>query len=123
MFTKMRNNYTDMQQKDIKTGINTCKIAIRQQDKWKYTVMNPKAPHIHGTIKLHKSDKPIRPIVNWKGSPGYKLAAHLAKLLKYTIQLPIVFNIRNSETLMQNLRQTKVKPGTKICFLHQKHVY
>jgi hypothetical protein len=64
------------------------------------TVMNPKAPHVHDTIKLHKSDKPIRPIVNWKGSPGYKLAMHLAKLLKYTIQLPNVFNMQNSETVM-----------------------
>jgi hypothetical protein len=63
-FTKIRDNYTNIQQKDIKTVINTCKIAIRQQDKWKYTIMNPKAPHIHGTIKLHKEEKPIRPIVN-----------------------------------------------------------
>jgi hypothetical protein len=28
--------------------------------------MNPRAPQIHGTIKLHKHDKPICPVVNWK---------------------------------------------------------
>jgi hypothetical protein len=61
-FTKIRNNYTNIQQRDIKTIINTCKIAIRQQDKWKYTVTNPKAPYIHGTIQLHKKEKPIRPV-------------------------------------------------------------
>jgi hypothetical protein len=60
-FTKIRNNYTNAQQKHINTVINTCKIAIRQQDKWKYTIMNPKAPHIHGAIKLHIEKKPIRP--------------------------------------------------------------
>jgi hypothetical protein len=59
--------------------------------------MNPKAPHIHGTIKLHKEENPIRPIVDWKGSPGYKLVVHLAQLLKHTIQLPNVFNIQNSK--------------------------
>jgi hypothetical protein len=32
--------------------------------------MNPRAAY--GTIKLHKQYKPIRPIVNLKGSPTYK---------------------------------------------------
>jgi hypothetical protein len=41
--------------------------------------MNPKAPHIYGKIKLHtsKEQKPIRQIVSWKDSPGYKLAEYL----------------------------------------------
>jgi hypothetical protein len=58
--------------------------------------MNPEAPHILGTLKLHKENKSIRPIVNWKNSPGYKLATHLAKLLKDIIHLPNAFNISNS---------------------------
>jgi hypothetical protein len=56
--------------------------------------MNPTAPRIH---------------VNWKNSPGYKLAIHLAKLLKQTIQLPNVFNVHSSEALIHNLKQTKVQ--------------
>jgi sugar (pentulose or hexulose) kinase len=44
--------------------------------------MNLEAPHIHGTIKLHKQAKPVRPIVNWKNSSGYKTAAQLTKILK-----------------------------------------
>jgi hypothetical protein len=87
-FTKVPNNHTNKQQKAIKTAIIACKITIRQTEKWKYTNMNPKAPHKYGTIKLHKAEKPIRPIVNWINSPGYKLAVHLVKLLKHTIQLP-----------------------------------
>jgi hypothetical protein len=47
---------------------------------WK--LMNPEATRIHGTIKLHKQNKPVRPIVNWKNSPGYKTAKQLAKKLK-----------------------------------------
>jgi hypothetical protein len=38
--------------------------------------MNPIAPYIYGTIKLHKEHKPVRPIVNWKDSQGYKLAKY-----------------------------------------------
>jgi hypothetical protein len=80
-FTKVPNNYTKKQQKAIKTAINACKTTIRQTDKWKCTHMNPKAPHMYGTIKLHKADKPIRPIVNCINSPGHKLAGYLVKLL------------------------------------------
>jgi hypothetical protein len=43
--------------------------------------MNPKAPRMHATIKLHNQNIPIRPIINWKNAPGHKLAKHLAKLL------------------------------------------
>jgi hypothetical protein len=69
------NNHTNKQQKAIQTAINTCIKTIKQTDKWRYINMNPEAPHIHGTIKLHKEDKPIRPIVNWKNSPGHKIAS------------------------------------------------
>jgi hypothetical protein len=41
--------------------------------------MNPEA---HGTIKLHKENKPIRPTVNWKNNPGYKVATYLANKFK-----------------------------------------
>jgi hypothetical protein len=35
-FTKIPNNHTNKQQKAIKTAINTCKMTIKQTDKWKY---------------------------------------------------------------------------------------
>jgi hypothetical protein len=34
-----------------------------RKDKWKYTNMNPRAPNLHATIKLHKHNTPIRPIL------------------------------------------------------------
>jgi hypothetical protein len=122
-FTKVPNNYTNKEQKGIKTAINACKTTIRQADKWKYTNMNPKAPHIYGTIKLQKADRPIRPIVNWKNSPGYKLAGHLVKLLKHTTRLPNVFNVQNSETLMHSLKQTSTQSSTKMCSFDIKNMY
>jgi hypothetical protein len=67
--------------------------------------MNPEAPQILGTIKLHKENKPIKPIINWKNSPGYKLATHVSKLLKHGIQLPNIFNVINSKELINNLKK------------------
>jgi hypothetical protein len=98
-------------------------MTIKQTDKWKYINMNPKAPHIYGTIKLHKADKCIRPIVNWKNSPGYKLAKYLEKLLKNTMQLPNAFNVQNSETLMHSLKQINTHKNIKMCSFDIKNMY
>jgi hypothetical protein len=122
-FTKVRNNYTNVQQKAIKTAINTCKITIRQHQKWKFTNMNPKAPYIFGYIKLHKLDKPIRPIINWKNSPVYKLATYVTKLLKQTMKLPNAFNVPSSIALMNSLKQIDVLRSIKICSFDIKNMY
>jgi hypothetical protein len=50
--------------------------------------MSPSVPHIHETIKLHKQEKSIHPIVNWIDSPGYKLVKHLNMILNDILQLP-----------------------------------
>ena len=41
--------------------------------------MNPAAPTIRGMIKIHKADAPIRPVINWRNAPAYKLAKMLTK--------------------------------------------
>jgi hypothetical protein len=50
-------------------NLNKCNKIITTNNKWMYINMNPRAPQIHGTIKLHKQDRPIRPIVNWREKP------------------------------------------------------
>jgi len=49
---------------------------------------NPTAPTMRGLVKLHKEDIPIRPIINWRNAPGYKLAKMLAGKLTSYIPLP-----------------------------------
>jgi hypothetical protein len=68
------HNVTSKQQMNIKSSTNNCNNIINQNNKWKYSNMNQKAPYIYGTMKLHKEQKPIRPTVSWKDSQGYKLA-------------------------------------------------
>jgi hypothetical protein len=54
---------------------------IQKTDKWKYVNLNPMAPTIRGLINVHKEGAAIRPIINWKNAPAYKLAKMLAKKL------------------------------------------
>jgi hypothetical protein len=113
-FTKVFKDHTKIQQRAIKETINTCSNIIKHEDKWRYVNMNPDTPQIVGTIKLHKENKSIRPIVNWKSSSGYKLAIHIAKLLKDNLHLPNAFNIPNSKELTHNLKRINVKTSTKL---------
>jgi hypothetical protein len=77
--------------------------------------MNSKAPIIYGAIKLHKEHKPIRPIGNWKDSPGYKLAKFLAAQLSQKLQLPYVYNVKDSIKLIHNLKNLETDGNTRLC--------
>jgi hypothetical protein len=51
-FTEVDHTYTKKQQHITRDTINKCKNTIHPKDKWKYHIMNPETPKIHGTIKL-----------------------------------------------------------------------
>jgi hypothetical protein len=42
--------------------------------------MNPIAPNLLATIKLHKENKPIRPIINWRNAPAYEIAKKMLNI-------------------------------------------
>jgi hypothetical protein len=78
----------------------------------KYINMNPIAPNLYTTMKLHKENKPISPIINWKNAPAYELAKQLSKTLHNYLQLPYTYNIRNSVHLMTDLKTIELNKDT-----------
>jgi hypothetical protein len=60
-------------------------------------------PTLTGLVKLHKNDTPIRPVINWKNAPGYKLAKMLARKLTSYIPLPFTYNVTNMVQSMNDL--------------------
>jgi hypothetical protein len=76
--------------------------------------MCPKAPVIHGLIKLHKQSRPLCPIVNWRESPGYKIGKHINSLLKRSLTLPYSFNVQNSHNLAQSLSNIEIDQNIKL---------
>jgi hypothetical protein len=85
--------------------------------------MNPSAPCLLGRMKLHKQDKPIWPIVNWKNCPAYNVAKHLNEILHDALQLPNTFNVKYSTALILTLMQTKVDENTKLCSFCIENMY
>jgi hypothetical protein len=62
--------------------------------------MNPIGPNLRATIKLHKQNTPIRPIIN---APAYELAKELSKTLNNYLHLPYTYNVRNPIHLTTDL--------------------
>jgi hypothetical protein len=90
---------------------------------WKYTNMNPTAPSLHATTKLHEPNTPIRPIINWKNAPACELAKQLAKTLHNYLNLPYTYNVRNSNHIMVDLKTTELNNDTRICSFHIENMY
>jgi hypothetical protein len=88
-----------------------------------YINTNPRVRQIHGTIKLHKQDRPIRPIVNWKERRRYKICKHLNTILNKTLTLPNSFKVQNSYSLAQSLRNIKIDKNTKLCLFDIENRY
>jgi len=101
----MDTDITKTVQKGLRGTINGCKQMIPKSEKWKFINLNPMAPIMRGMIKVHKEGTPIRPVVNWKNSPGYKLAQFLTKLLTSHIPFPYMYNVKNTTQLMKDLTE------------------
>ncbi len=67
--------------------------------------LNPKSnicPRIYGLPKIHKEGIPLRPIVDFMGSPTYEWARHLASIL--TGQTTT--NVHNAATFTMKLNES-----------------
>ena len=69
---------------------------------------------IRGLIKIYKPNPPIRPTVNWREAPVYKLAKKLTKDIYNRIPLPYTFNVKNSSQLMNDLMEIPFKNDLKL---------
>jgi hypothetical protein len=114
-FTEL-SHITNIEQQNIRNITNKCNKVININNKWRYINMNP-------TVKLHKLDKPIRPIVNWKNSPGYKSAKHIDTLLNKTLSLPNAFNVQNSYNLTQSQANNERDENIKLCSFDIKDIF
>lgn len=66
-------------------------------------------PNMYGLIKMHKDDKPIRPVVNTRSAPGYTIARLLTKILT-PVQETHKYNVRNSIDVIERLRYLSPDP-------------
>jgi hypothetical protein len=71
-------------------------------------------PVLKAQLKLHKTGIPIRPVINNRTAPAYKLAKHLAKILNQYITLNNHYNITNSVNLANDLTKLGINENHRL---------
>jgi hypothetical protein len=110
-------------QSQVRKVINNSKSLIPPDSKWKYINLNPTAPSIKGLIKIHKPNHPIRPVVNWRGAPAYKLAQLFTRKIRHMAPLPYTYNLENTNDLLNKLRNIPILPHFKMASLDITNLY
>jgi hypothetical protein len=110
-------------QRDVRTLINKSPGIIPPKQKWKYTCMNPTAPSIRGLIKIHKDNAPIRPVVNWKNAPAYKIAKKFSQHISTYLPLPFAFNVKNSQHLITDLGEVQLNSDSNMVSFDITNMY
>jgi len=77
---EVNSNITTKFQKDLRSTINSCKSLVDTEKKGRLINLNPETSPLRGLIKIHKEGIPIRPVVNFRNAPSYKLARTLTHL-------------------------------------------
>jgi len=122
-FTQLTQDVIDKLQRNIRTAINECNDIIPKDKKWKYINLNTATPNIRGLIKIHKHEAPIRPIVNCKTAPAYKLEKPLTKIFQAYIPLPYAFNVKNAVQVIDDLVDIPYNQKQKLASFDISNMY
>jgi len=122
-FLTSKTNPTEFFQTQVRKVINNSKALIPSEEKWKHTNLKPSALSIKGLIKLHKPEYPIRPVVNWRGAPAYKLARLFTQKIRSIAPLPNTYTIGNTREIIEKLESTRKLPQYSLASLDTSSLY
>jgi hypothetical protein len=74
-------------------------------------------------LKVHKEGIPIRPVINNRTVPAYKLAKYMTKILDQHITLDNQYNITNSTNLANDLIKLEITDTHKLITFDIKDLY
>ena len=120
--TQLNKDLKESFQKQIQQTMQKCNTIIDKTNKKYLLQIKPIAPVLNALIKLHKDNKPIRPVINNIQTPSYKPAKYLNKKLNQLVQLPYTYATRNSNEVAQALHRIQINEH-KIIILDIKDLY
>jgi len=80
-FQKLQKDPTDKYQKLITKTLQHSDLITNKKQKKYLTQKKPQTPDLRAQIKLHKTGQPIRPVVNDRNAPAYKISKLLVNKL------------------------------------------
>jgi hypothetical protein len=110
-------------QKNVKEVMKNCKKVTDKYTKFKCIQIKPQVPKLNITIKLHKEETPIRPIVNYKYAPSYYIAKITANWLKRNSELQFEYNVENSLKYAEKIKELDIQSTYKTLTLNIANLY
>ena len=99
----MQQDPTEKYRVQINEAINKCNNIFNKQTIWYMKQINPQPPQLTGLPKIHKENAPIRPLINYQTSPGYKAAKILEKYIKNNIKFQNYTGIKNNDDFIEKI--------------------
>ena len=70
--------------------------------------IRPSAPTLQALPKIHKEDIPIRPIINYRNAPAYKLAKYLDKIIRQHTQIDNNIAVKNNTDIVTKIKDIHI---------------
>ena len=110
--TNPLHSYFDKLKKVIKTNKEVFRYF--NADYRQFIGRNPTVPTLYTLPKIHKVNRPHRPIVNFKNSPSYNLSKWLNTILKTHLSYRSKYSINNSLQLVNKIKHMNLPPDSFI---------
>jgi uncharacterized protein (UPF0147 family) len=122
-YRTLPDNPTNKDQIRIRKTAQQCNQIIPKQHIKYLTQKNPNPPTLNAQLKLHKPGGPIRPVVNNRTAPSYKLAKKLNDILNKHLSLNNHYTIRNSTNIANDLTKLAINDKHRLITLDIKDLY
>jgi len=93
--------------KKITSTLKHCNLVINKKQMRHLIPKKPLPPSLNSQIKIHKPNNPIRPFVNNRNAPSYKIAKFLVNKLHEHLNLKYQYNVKDSTSLANDLTKLK----------------
>ena len=107
-FQKLQKDPTDKYQKLITKTLLHSDHVINKKQKQYLTQKKPQPPDLRAQIKLHKRGQPIRPVVNNRNAPAYKISKLLVNRINNLLNVRNHYIVKDSTALANDLTKMKL---------------
>ncbi|XP_021964253.1 uncharacterized protein LOC110859600 [Folsomia candida] len=111
-YTQLPHDPTETYSKKVEIVCNKLLLQnkITKAEYGRFIVKDARSPIIYGAPKIHKDNCPLRPSVDFRKSPTYKIAKYLSQILK-TLSKDHHYTIKNSFDFVKQVKNIKIHRG------------
>ena len=109
-YKKLQRDPTPSYQREVNATLKNLLYANKiSKDLWHaLKPTDSKCPNFNGAPKIHKENYPLRPIVDFRHSPSYKLASYLNKVLK-CVTMKGKYVTQNAADFVSKMKNVRMK--------------